>query len=176
MLDIQVFFAAEKVYIIGSGLVKISILLFYRQLAASSTKTTFLRLVNVSIAITLMYMLSFSVCVFFTCKPVDAFWMRVIPSWLATHADYSCVDEAAILISGGAISVVQDLIVALLPAVLFWDLRMAAKQKIALTLLFGLGLFTSSAGAIRLYYLWASAYGPGDTMCKSECTDIVARN
>lgn len=71
---------------------------------------------------------------------------------------------------------VEDLVVALLPAILFWDLRMATKQKIGLTLLFGLGLFTSSAGAIRLYYLWASAYGSGDGMCKSDHTNLVTGN
>ncbi|MFO4837273.1 hypothetical protein RCK50_24075, partial [Salmonella enterica subsp. enterica serovar Derby] len=50
---LQVFFAAEKIYIIGSGLVKISILLFYRQLAASSTKKVFIYLVNASVVFTI---------------------------------------------------------------------------------------------------------------------------
>lgn len=163
---LQVFFAAEKIYIIGSGLVKISILLFYRQLAASSTKKVFIYLVNASVVFTVMYMFSFSVCVFFTCKPIDAFWMRIDPSWLASHPHWKCMNEAAILIAAGSISVVQDLIVALLPTALFWDLRMPAKQKFALGILFACGLFTSAAGAIRLYYLYASTYGTTDSMCK----------
>lgn len=139
--------AIELSYMVGSTLVKISILFLYRRLAGSIT-TKFVYGVWACMAFCIASFVAFLLAVFFTCSPTDR--------------DNNCNDEGAILVSATAVSTIQDIIICFLPIFLIQNLHMPRRQKLALAGIFGLGLITSVCGVMRLYYLVMVYY------CKSS--------
>ncbi|KAL1646526.1 hypothetical protein SLS58_003112 [Diplodia intermedia] len=119
------------------GLIKISILLFYRRLG--EVKPWFRAIINVNIAFIALYTLSFSLAIPFECTPTSAYWNKANPLWTATH-QWHCIDEGAKQVAAGALSALQDFIACTLPMALFWDLRISKRSKFALCFVFGLGI------------------------------------
>ncbi|KAF2742819.1 hypothetical protein M011DRAFT_481289 [Sporormia fimetaria CBS 119925] len=83
----------------------------------------------------------------FTCIPVKAFWLV----WL--KIDAKCVNENDLYFANAALGIATDFLVAILPIHAIWQLQMPNRQKIALMLLLGLGIFVSAVGVIRLQAL-----------------------
>ncbi|KAL1627753.1 hypothetical protein SLS54_002019 [Diplodia seriata] len=119
------------------GLIKISILLFYRRLG--DVKPWFRAIINVNIAFIALYTLSFSLAIPFECTPASAYWNKANPLWTATH-QWHCINEGAKQVTAGALSALQDFIACTLPMALFWDLRISKRSKFALCFVFGLGI------------------------------------
>ena len=86
--------AIEALYMVGTSLTKISILLFYRRMVAGSVSKGFLWVVYVSIFSVIAYMITFLFTVFFNCRPINAMWDQVDLSWVGSHyGQYTCVSE-----------------------------------------------------------------------------------
>lgn len=119
------------------GLIKISILFFYRRIG--DVKPWFRRSINVNIALIAAYTLAFCIAIPLECTPASAYWNKANPLWAATHK-YHCINEGAKQVSAGALSALQDLIACVLPMALFWDMRISKRSKLALCLVFGVGL------------------------------------
>jgi hypothetical protein len=117
---------------------KISILLFYRRLAAGTVTNRFLFIVHASIAFVVMYFVVFFINLFVGCQPLNAFWNQIDLSWEAEHT-YHCIDEPRNLLAAAIVSVIQDFLACGLPMILFWKLRIPKRQKIALGGIFGIG-------------------------------------
>jgi hypothetical protein len=133
--------ALEALYLLSTSTTKISILLFYRRLAAGSVSNGFIYSVYGAIAFVVLYFVVFFINLFVGCRPLPAFWLQVDPVWNAKHeGDYQCINEAANLIAAASVSVVQDCLACGMPAILFWKLQMPRKQKVALGLVFGIGI------------------------------------
>jgi hypothetical protein len=119
---------------------KISILLFYRRLAADTVTKTFLYFVYAAIIFVGLYFVVFWINLFVGCRPLNSFWNQVDLSWLSKNIDkYHCFDEAANLTAAAIVSVIQDFIACGLPLILFVKTRLPKGQKIALTAIFGVG-------------------------------------
>ncbi|GME28208.1 integral membrane protein [Neofusicoccum parvum] len=140
------------------GLIKISILLFYRRIG--DVKPWFRTTININIAFIVGYTLAFSLAIPLECTPTSAYWNKANPLWTATHT-YHCINEGAKQVSAGALSALQDLIACVLPMALFWDLRISKRSKLALCFVFGLGLFTCACGIMRtvkLHFVFFETY------------------
>lgn len=132
--------AIEFFYTPGTGLTKISILCFYRRMSAGSISKPFYYAVWGSIIFVILYMIIFTINIFVTCIPMHAFWHATNPKWALEHAgEFHCFNEGANVLAASAVSVIQDFIACGLPLILFWDLQLPRRQKIALASIFGLG-------------------------------------
>jgi hypothetical protein len=135
--------AIEALYVIGTGLIKISILCFYRRFANGTLSTVFKWAVHISIASVILSTFAFTLALFLACQPLDAWWKQVDYEWAATHVrgkDYTCFNEPGDLLASAAVSIIQDVLACFLPSVLFWKLSLPTRQKFALASLFIVGL------------------------------------
>lgn len=122
-----------------ASLTKISILCFCKRLAGGSYKTSAYTLViQGSILFVGTALAVFTLTLFLSCYPLEAFWLQFSPSWLSQHK-FACFDEFDHLISSTSVGVAEDFIVFGVPAALVWRLRITRKKKIALACLLGLG-------------------------------------
>jgi hypothetical protein len=139
----QITMVIEALYIVSTGLTKISILLFYRRLSTGAVSATFHWAVRGCIAFVICYMVTFLCTLFLGCLPINAYWDQVSIAWIvAPHVegvDYRCFNEGANLLSASAISILQDFMACGMPMLLFWKLQMPRRQKIALGAIFGVG-------------------------------------
>jgi hypothetical protein len=88
--------ATDSLYVISTGLTKISIMLFYRRMASGTVSTNFQRAVHFSIGFVIAYMIIFQFTIWFGCRPTNALWNQVDPSWAFEHeGTYSCDSELA---------------------------------------------------------------------------------
>jgi hypothetical protein len=86
--------AIEALYMVSTGLTKISILLFYRRLAAGSVSRGFLLVVYIAMFSVVAYIVTFLFTIFFNCRPINAMWNQVDLSWVGSHyGKYTCVSE-----------------------------------------------------------------------------------
>lgn len=73
------------------------------------------------------------------CTPLDAYWKSYDFSW---QGEYHCIDGNALTITTGFFSVLSDLAAVVIPWLILRHYELAApkRQKIALNIIFSLGL------------------------------------
>lgn len=106
-----------------------SILFFYRRIFVSSKFNT---MVWIVLSMVMGYFISCSIAAVFGCQPISWFWNP--------HQPGQCMDEILFFKVNGIMNLILDLIVLLLPIPMLWRLQMYTKKKIALSLIFSLGL------------------------------------
>ncbi|KAJ4311420.1 hypothetical protein N0V94_007958 [Neodidymelliopsis sp. IMI 364377] len=143
--------AIYALYSLASGLIKLSILLFYRRLSSRAVSPAFRWTMRITIFIIGGYSIAFIILPIYMCRPISAFWDQVNFAKLARGYEWTCINEGADVVAHGIISTVQDLVVAFLPAILCWNLQMPLRQKIALYSIFALGYTSVAVGAMRTY-------------------------
>jgi hypothetical protein len=76
-----------------------------------------------------------------TCIPLEALWMRLLPTWLANHKYYCASVRSVVATSyaAGTISVITDIYTVLLPGWLFIKIRMSRKDRIVMMSIFSVG-------------------------------------
>jgi hypothetical protein len=94
----------------------------------------------------LVYIVVNSLIIFFltlfSCSPISAFWDRDIKG--------KCLDVQALAYANSASSIVQDIILLILPLVFIRHLQMKRYRKIAVGLMFSIGTFGCIATIVRL--------------------------
>ncbi|EUC48156.1 hypothetical protein COCMIDRAFT_88217 [Bipolaris oryzae ATCC 44560] len=136
----KIVFAVYLLYIIASGLIKISILLFYRRLDARCIPSTFRIVTWISITIIAVFITAFTVILFTACNPLASFWYQFDIARQISGYKYHCwVNEEADIMAASIVSAVQDAIAACLPTLLYWNLQIPKRQKITLGTLFASG-------------------------------------
>jgi len=150
----------EALYLFSTGVIKISILLFYRRLVPSSVSPAFAWATRAIIASVVAYIIAFEAILLFGCRPINAFWNQVDPAWKKANK-YQCPDELSVLFAANTTSIVQDFLAFLMPLLLFRKLQLPFRQKIILQAIFGIGFFLCIVGIIRLIYtvnLYSNTY------------------
>lgn len=146
--------AISCIFCIASGLIKISILLFYRRLSHRIVSNRFRWATWITIAFIASSSLALAIVPIFGCDPISAFWDQANANLLIAGYKYRCFNEGADILSASIISTVQDLITAVLPTFLYWNLRIPVRQKVALFGIFAIGYGIAALGAMRAYYTW----------------------
>jgi hypothetical protein len=157
----KVTFASYLLWIAAGGLIKVSILLFYRRMNSRVVTRAFRIATWLNIILIAMYVVGFTLVLFLSCRPFTAFWDQFDLVRVAQGYTYKCgVDESADLLAASIISAVQDAIVAFLPTVLYWNLQIPVRQKMALGAIFALGYVVVAVAALRAYYTWRIFHSP----------------
>jgi hypothetical protein len=140
------------VFTLASGLIKLSVLLFYRRLSSRAVSPIFRWVMRIMMVIIACYTAAFIIVLVFSCRPFSAWWEQVdFAKKLSGTYRYNCLDEGADVVANGIISTVQDFIVAFLPTLLCWKLQMPLRQKVALYGIFAISYSTVAIGAMRTY-------------------------
>jgi hypothetical protein len=140
-------------YLFSTGAVKISVLLFYRRLSVSFTRS-FLWATWAGIIFNLAQITAFTITLLTLCRPISAYWTSFDRAWAMQHdGDFNCTYEGISLTASAVVSVVGDFYAALLPSLLIIKLKMPMRQKIALMGLFAVGYIVVAAGIGRAILL-----------------------
>lgn len=148
----------ECIFCVASGLLKISILLFYRRLSSRAVSNTFRYITWITIAFITAYTIALTIAPIVGCQPISAFWDQVDIRKQVQGYEYHCFDEGADVFAASVISVAQDFVTALLPTFLYWNLQIPFRQKVALFSIFAIGYGVVAIGALRAYYSWRTFY------------------
>ncbi|KAL5410926.1 hypothetical protein PMIN06_002491 [Paraphaeosphaeria minitans] len=146
--------AIETVFCVASGLIKVSILLFYKRLGSRAVSNTYRWAIRLTIVFITAYSIAFALVPIFGCQPISAFWDQTDIIKTAMGYEYKCFNEGADVFSACMISTAQDLLTAILPTFLYWKLQIPIRQKIALFGIFAIGYGVVAIGALRSYFSW----------------------
>lgn len=149
----RVTWLAELSFLLTGCCVKVSVLLFYRRLTESTCSRFWIWAVWAAIGLTVSYTLAFILVLVFNCTPTEAYWKAFDLTYAAT-VDYHCVDTTVINLLAGIMAAVSDLYAVALPCIMMRNLRIPFHQKIALNIVFSLGLLVVGASGVRTYWLW----------------------
>lgn len=140
------------VFVTGTSLLKISILLFYRRMVAGTFNRYWIFATWGAIALTAAYLVAFDLLLIFNCQPTRAYWMAHDPEWEA-KVNYYCLDTTQVInpIAGG-LSVFSDIYAIVLPCLMVQGLDMTRRQKIGLNAVFATGIFMVAGGGMRTWY------------------------
>ncbi|KAK5111159.1 hypothetical protein LTR62_005359 [Meristemomyces frigidus] len=145
----------ELFFTVSSCATKISVLLFYRRLTKGTISKRWKGATIGAIVFTAAYGLALILALVFNCRPTNAYWKVYSDHY---HEDYTCSDTKAINPLAGALSVFSDFYAVFLPMLMLRHFDIPHRQKVALNLVFSLGLLVGGAGIARTYYLWQLGY------------------
>ena len=136
-------FANEFVYVLGVNTVQISVLCFYLRLF--NVHKVFAKVVYALIAVVICWCLAVFFSSLFQCSPVSFAWAKV------PHESH-CLNYRAWLIGTNIPHVFIDFSILCLPLHQIWKLSLSRMQKIGLSSIFLLGIFTSVISIVRTYF------------------------
>lgn len=141
----KLYYAFVIIFILTIGLVKASVLLFYRRIFVSEI---FRRISLGLLILVILWTTAFFLARVFACgSHFTAFWTNgaSIAKFCGPYQDIEL---------GFAISdVITDLMVLATPLHFIWTLQMNITQKIVITFIFLLGLLSTASGIVRLAFL-----------------------
>lgn len=144
--------------ILVGGLVKVSILLFFRRLGSRGVSKPFRIVTWTAIGVQTASTVAFFVCPFFVCRPMSAYWEQSDVIKIAEGVKFNCYDEGAAIVAAGVVSTVQDVITALLPNFIYWKAEIPIRQKVALMGIFATAYGAAAFGALRTHATWVLFY------------------
>ncbi|KAF6833674.1 hypothetical protein CPLU01_05395 [Colletotrichum plurivorum] len=140
---IKLFYAVQQIYILVQVFAKVSILLFFSRIFPARW---FQLTVRYFIGFLFLHGLIFLLVIIFQCTPISSIWDRSL-------ADRKCLDVTAIGYAGAVTSIIEDLVILVLPIPELVKLQLNIRKKIALGLMFSLGSFACITTMVRLKYL-----------------------
>ena len=142
--------ANDIFYLVGSALMKTSILLFYRRLE-SNVSPLFRRLTWAALAYVTLSAIIFVVVALNACHPFDAYWRQFEYQYIAEGHNFHCLDEGHFAFAAATVGASQDVLATTLPAVLYWNLRIERHQKLAIAAILGVGYLVCIISIFRIY-------------------------
>ncbi|KAL8731083.1 MAG: hypothetical protein Q9181_004429 [Wetmoreana brouardii] len=127
---------------------KFSLLTFYIHIFAIRT---FRYLAYFVAAIVSGWALSVVLETFLLCRPFAY-------NWDPSIKDFTCGDRNAAYIGAGSLNIATDLMVLCLPIPMVWNLQIPRRNKIILSVVFGMGLFVCIVSILRLISLVTVSY------------------
>ncbi|KAJ5497890.1 hypothetical protein N7453_006941 [Penicillium expansum] len=114
-------------YVLAPPTVKLALLFLYRRIFQHSS---FLRVVNGMIIFISVWTIIMTFLAIFNCKPISAFWTT----------EGTCLNFKQFAIGYAIVNIISDFAVWLMPIPRVWEIQLPKPQKIALSLIFALGL------------------------------------
>ncbi|KAI2480482.1 hypothetical protein Ptr902_07521 [Pyrenophora tritici-repentis] len=142
--NIKLVLAIVVTYKLIMTLIKISILLIYLRLAVTST---FKRLCQGSIALLAVYQVVVIIVVFTQCTPLYKMWD------FFNKVEGTCIDSNVFYHVTSIFHIIMDLWIIGLPVKLIMSIPRPPREKIALYIIFGLGIVSLLASVLRLQSL-----------------------
>ncbi|KAK7450920.1 integral membrane protein [Colletotrichum acutatum] len=144
---LQIIYVLQMLYIFVQGFAKVSIACFYYRVF---TGKTFRLKINIFLIFLTTRSLMFLLLIIFQCTPIQSIWNRSVPS--------QCLNLSAISYGGAACSILEDIVLIVLPVPELMRLQLDKKKKAALLGMFALGSFACVASMVRLKQLVSFAH------------------
>ncbi|OHE97213.1 integral membrane protein [Colletotrichum orchidophilum] len=139
---LQIFYVLQMLYIFIQVFAKASIACFYSRIF---TYPSFLLAVKLFVVFLITHGFMFLLLLVFQCLPIQSIWDRSIQG--------RCLNVSAISYGGAACSILEDLVLIIIPIPALLKLQLGQKKRWALVFMFALGSFACIASMIRLRYL-----------------------
>jgi hypothetical protein len=144
----------EILFVLATGLIKVSILLFFRRLGSRGVSKAFRITTWVAIGFTIASTVGFFISPLAGCQPISAYWEQSDVANILRGVKFNCSDEGASITAAGIISTVQDIITALLPNFIYWKAQIPLRKKAALMAIFAPAYGVAAFGALRTHATW----------------------
>ncbi|KFZ04955.1 hypothetical protein V501_08804 [Pseudogymnoascus sp. VKM F-4519 (FW-2642)] len=145
MKGIKLFFIAEFFYASGASFIKCSIAITLLRIA--DTRRSFMWTIWAIMAATAISAIVFIAGIANICHPITTLWGET------TTGSCNLKLNSDVSFFFSAIEIVTDFSLAILPAILLWNIQMKARVKFSVAIILGLGAFASCATIVRLSYL-----------------------
>ncbi|KAL6712563.1 hypothetical protein ACN47E_000440 [Coniothyrium glycines] len=154
-MTLKIAMVAKIVFTAAATFTRLSLHWFYYRLVSDSGQQWFRWLVHANVVYTVCIFISFIFISIFQCNPVRNYWIIGVPPG-------SCVDEGIVTLVCGIINCVADFATTVTPIPLIMGLHMPRRQRLAVAVLFGLGIVVTVAGVVRTWYIYRSLIGEYD--------------
>ncbi|KAK2740127.1 hypothetical protein FQN57_006242 [Myotisia sp. PD_48] len=134
----------KTLYKMTIGLTKMSILLLYRKIF-DTEKFKFRLICDIVFVYVALYALGSTIATIFQCNPIAKTWNKALPG--------TCINLTAFWYANAASNIITDLIILCLPMPVIKMLRLPVRQRIALTMVFALGVFVCGTSIARMVTL-----------------------
>ncbi|KAH8594470.1 hypothetical protein B0O99DRAFT_672908 [Bisporella sp. PMI_857] len=141
---LKTYYVSQLFYVIVQNNAKISILFFYLRIFPDPRFRLWTKILMAWIGARAF---SYFIAVTFQCVPVNAVWDRRVTG--------QCVSFTGLVFSGAGFSIVEDIVIILLPVPVLRSLNLSLKKRIALIFMFALGSFACVTSMVRLKYIVA---------------------
>ncbi|WAO85993.1 Hypothetical protein NCS54_00324700 [Fusarium falciforme] len=143
ILYARCFWVSVLFYMMALFWAKMTFLLhYYRLMSVSNMRNVYLG----AIIIVALWGLSQTIMAFTQCIPLKAVWDPRVEGWCRPH-------QTTLWYINGVINIVSDFAILILPLPVIWKLQLPLSQKILLSGIFGLGLFTIAVSILRMQWL-----------------------
>ncbi|RSL72418.1 hypothetical protein CEP53_001122 [Fusarium sp. AF-6] len=169
----QIFYVTQILYILIQVSAKASLLAFYSRVF---TSRGFRIAVWSAAAFLVGHGIIFLGLVIFQCTPISSIWNRSLEN--------KCLNLTAIGYAGGVFSIVEDIVIFIMPIPELWKLQLGGRKKAALLFMFSIGSFACVTSMVRLKYLvsfsstldatWDNVYVVIWSMIELSCALICA--
>ncbi|KUJ10782.1 uncharacterized protein LY89DRAFT_787162 [Mollisia scopiformis] len=141
-LLLKLFYALQIVYIIIQVSAKASLLLLYHRIFPDER---FKRIVQACMAFVGLHGVIFIIVILFQCLPLASIWNHAIEG--------HCANLQAIAYAGAAFSILEDLVILVLPLPQLNTLSLPLNKKLGLMLMFSVGSFACVTSMVRLKFI-----------------------
>ncbi|KAK3341982.1 integral membrane protein [Lasiosphaeria hispida] len=152
LMTLKAFYVAQAFYKLTINLTKASILLLYLRIFVKK----WLRIVcYVLLGIILTYMVATTASSIWQCTPIPRAWDKSIPG--------TCISITTNWYANAGFSISTDIIILAIPMYTIYTSRLPGGQKVALMVVFALGMFTTVTSILRMQTLTFSSTSPDIT-------------
>ncbi|RYP05796.1 hypothetical protein DL764_003565 [Monosporascus ibericus] len=152
LMALKLFYTAQTFYKFTTNLTKSSILLLYLRIFVQSwfRITCYVLLVTI-----LTYMVAATASSIWQCSPVARAWDKSLPG--------TCIDITANWYANAGFSIATDVVILTLPMFPIYQSQLPSSQRLALMVLFALGIFVTITSIQRMRTLAFSSTSPDPT-------------
>lgn len=151
----RVNFAGRPIYQIGISFFKIALLISYLRLLQGTDRKTYRIVVWVTITVVFLAHLGCALSLVFACTPVEKSWKP----WI----DGKCLQPGPSFTGYAVVTIVSDVVVAILPIPVLLKLNVRMEKKVGLIAIFMLGLFTTLCSILRYLQIDRIQNGDGNS-------------
>lgn len=151
----EVNFAGRPIYQLGISFFKIALLISYLRLLQGTSQRVYRMVVYATIAFVFVSHLGCAFSLIFACTPVYKSWRPL--------TEGTCLPPGPSFTAYAVVTIVSDVIVAVLPIPMLLSLNIQLSKKLGLIGIFILGLFTTLCSVFRYLQINRIQYGDGNS-------------
>ncbi|KAF7944584.1 uncharacterized protein EAE97_005217 [Botrytis byssoidea] len=133
----KLIYIMQLFYILSPATIKLSVLFLYKRIYVGERfiRIVYAHIILISLWVTIMFFMAI-----FNCTPISAFWTN----------EGKCFNFKGFAVGYAIVNILTDVSIWILPLPKIWELHLPIGQKMALMLIFTLGLFEIASALTRL--------------------------
>ncbi|KAB8078404.1 hypothetical protein BDV29DRAFT_166318 [Aspergillus leporis] len=143
----------QILFSLASSITKLALLWFCKRLLGAGSKGLYstynIVLIGNMVLVALLCIIFLFVCIF-QCSPIHAYW-----DFQPTYP-HRCLNDGAVVFAASVVNILTDFLSTIIPMPLIWNLKLPARQRIAVMSIFSLGIVVNVAGTVRTVYVYKS--------------------